>query len=100
MDDLADIRARLYLDQDVPVQLAGMLRSLGIDALTTLEAGMLGTEDPDQLAFAVSQKRVLVTHNREDFETIHTEWLQNGTPHYGIIVSPHRRNLHLTPDRI
>jgi hypothetical protein len=47
-DELAALYGRLYLDQDVPVQLAGMLRAQGVDVLTTLEAGALGQDDPDQ----------------------------------------------------
>jgi hypothetical protein len=60
-DELAVLYARLYLDQDVPVQLAGMLRAQGIDVLTTLEAGMLGRDDSEQLEKAVAEGRAMVT---------------------------------------
>src|SRR2546421_4091236 len=100
MNELAELYARLYLDQDVPVQLAGMLRARGLDTLTTLDAEMLGQADEDQLIFATREGRTLVTHNREDFEALHADWLMAGRNHAGIIVSPQRRNLRHTADRI
>jgi predicted nuclease of predicted toxin-antitoxin system len=99
-DELAGLFARLYLDQDVPVQLAGMLQAQGIDVLTTLEAGVLGQGDPLQLAAAISANRVMVTHNRSDFEDLHEEYLTHGRSHGGIIVAAQRRDLTQTRDRI
>ena len=53
-DELTALFPGCPLDQDVPVQLAGMLRGKqGIDVLTTLEAGVLGQDDPLQLADAI-----------------------------------------------
>ena len=43
-DELAALYGRLYLDQDVPVQLAGMLRAQGVDVLTPWEAGAVGQD--------------------------------------------------------
>ena len=100
MSDIAELYARLYLDQDVPVQLAGMLRAKGFDVVTTLEADMLGAQDSDQLDFAVGNERAIITLNREDFEALHEEWLEQGKSHFGIIVSPHHRYLSQTRDRI
>jgi hypothetical protein len=45
----------LYLDEDVDVLLAELVRSRGYDVLTTQEAGQIRNSDPEQLAFAVSQ---------------------------------------------
>jgi predicted nuclease of predicted toxin-antitoxin system len=97
-DDLAALYGRLYLDQDVPVQLAGMLRAQGVDVLTTLEAGVLGQSDPEQLATAVAASRVLVTHNRVDFEQLHLQYFTEGRPHFGIVVAAQRRDLGVTRD--
>lgn len=98
--ELAALFGRLYLDQDVPVQLAGMLRERGIDVLTTLEAGVLGQSDAEQLTDAVTAGRVMVTHNRSDFEGLHSEYLTIGRSHHGIIIAAQRRNLGQTRDRL
>jgi predicted nuclease of predicted toxin-antitoxin system len=99
-DELAALYGRLYLDQDVPVQLAGMLRAQGVDVVTTLEAGVLGQSDAQQLADAVTAGRVLVTHNRLDYEELHTAYLADDRPHFGIIIAAQRRSLRLTRDRL
>jgi hypothetical protein len=56
-DELQALYVRLYVDQDVPVQLASMLRAQGIDVVTTLEAGRLGQPDPAPLRYAVADER-------------------------------------------
>ena len=99
-DELRTLYGRLYLDQDVPVQLAGMLRAQGVDVVTTLEAGALGQSDARQLGDAVAAGRALVTHNRLDFEQLHTEYLAGGHSHFGIIIAAQRRNLGETRDRL
>jgi predicted nuclease of predicted toxin-antitoxin system len=99
-DELAALYGRLYLDQDVPVQLAGMLRAQGVDVLTTLEVGALGQDDPDQLATAVAADRAIVTHNRLDFERLHAKYLREGQSHPGIIIAAQRRHLGVTRERI
>jgi len=40
--------ARLYLDEDVPVQVADILRGHGYDVRTAGDEGMLGTSDAEQ----------------------------------------------------
>jgi hypothetical protein len=99
-DELAALYGRLYLDQDVPVQLAGMLRAQGVEVLTTLEAGALGQSDAQQLADAVAAGRVLVTHNRLGFEQLHMDYVAEGRPHFGIIIAAQRRALGVTRDRL
>ncbi len=80
---------KLYLDEDVPTELAAQLRLRGIDAITTQEAGMSQTPDEEQLAFAAEHERVLVTYDR-DFSGIATKWFRAGKEHKGIIVSRER----------
>ena len=58
----------VYLDEDVDVLVADLLRARGFVAITTREAGNLHANDADQLAFAVAQQKTLLTHNRADFE--------------------------------
>lgn len=70
---------RFYLDQNVTGGTAPGLRALGIDAVSAQEAGRCGLPDPDQLAFATAEGRVLITFD-QDFLTLHA----GGTPHAGI----------------
>ena len=47
--------------------IAELLRVRGFAVETTQEAGRKQTDDEAQLAYAVSQRRTLLTHNRDDF---------------------------------
>jgi hypothetical protein len=49
----------LYLDEDVDVLVANLLYARGFAALTTREAGRLGSDDVTQLAYAVSLQKPL-----------------------------------------
>jgi predicted nuclease of predicted toxin-antitoxin system len=60
----------LYLDEDVDVLLAQLMRARGFVTVTTQEAGQLGNNDAEQLAYAISQHKTLLTHNRVDFEAL------------------------------
>jgi hypothetical protein len=70
---------RFYLDENTHGGLAAALRARGIDAISVREVGRLGLPDPDQLAFAASEGRVLVTHD-QDYLALHA----TGVPHAGI----------------
>jgi hypothetical protein len=78
---------RVYLDEDVYAAVAAGLRRRGFDVLTTVEASRSGAGDDDQLRFAAEQERVIVTFNRGDFARLHSEHLQAGNTHAGIVVS-------------
>ena len=78
---------RLYLDEDVDVLVAELVRAHGFDATTTQDAGQSGNSDPAQLAYAVSQHRTIVTHNRGDFGRLAGEYASRGETHYGIILA-------------
>ncbi|MGC8642705.1 MAG: DUF5615 family PIN-like protein [Isosphaeraceae bacterium] len=65
---------RLYLDEDVDVLLAPLLRARGFDVATAGEAGLLGKSDHDHLEFATRENRILITHNRVDFERLAVAW--------------------------
>ena len=67
--------------------------------MTTRDAKVLGKSDTQQLAYAVSQKRALLTHNRVDFEKLHREYLKAGRVHYGIIIA-RRSNEHTILKRL
>ena len=77
----------LYLDEDTQSDaLIAALRSRGINLLTTSEAGMAKRTDDDQLRFAASNKRVIITCNIADFARLHAQWLNAGLAHNGIIL--------------
>lgn len=57
---------RYHLDESVRPAVAVGLRSHGVDVTTTLDAGLLGAADEEQLAHALAEGRVLVTHD-DDF---------------------------------
>lgn len=88
--------AYIYLDEDVSVLVARLLEARGFDVTTARDEKMLGKDDPEQLAFAVSQGRCLITHNRLHFEELHKEYLAAGSEHFGIVISTHRSPYEIT----
>ena len=80
----------LYLDEDVSTLVADLLRARGFSAITTLGAGQLGNTDVAQLSYAVTNRKVLLTHNRADFETLSRNYYESGCVHFGIIIAVRR----------
>jgi predicted nuclease of predicted toxin-antitoxin system len=80
----------LSLDEDVDVLIAQLLRARGFIVVTTQEAGQLGNSDAEQWAYAVSQHKTLLTHNREDFEALAQTYFAASQPHDGIILAARR----------
>jgi hypothetical protein len=80
----------LYLDEDVSVLVADLIRARGFDALTTLESGRTGRSDAEQLEYAVSRQKTLLTHNRADFEVLARQDFSTSRTHYGIIIAVRR----------
>lgn len=62
----------------------------GYKVQTTQEAGRLTTGDAEQLAYALSQRRAMLTHNRDDFARLAEEYFAEGRKHYGIIIAVRR----------
>jgi predicted nuclease of predicted toxin-antitoxin system len=82
--------ARLYLDEDVHVRIARIVRGHGFSVRTTRGENMLGATDAEQLAFAADQSHVVVTHNRTDFEELARQYYEEGRSHAGIICAVRR----------
>jgi hypothetical protein len=80
----------LYLDEDVDVLVASLLRGRGFQAATAHEAGRLGRSDAEQLAFAASQGKALLTHNRVDYERLARQYFEVGREHCGILLAIRR----------
>lgn len=68
-----------HLDEQIPPALADALRNRGIDVTTAADAGLIGRDDSEHLAFATNAGRVVITQD-VDFLRLHAE----GTPHSGI----------------
>jgi hypothetical protein len=81
---------RVYLDEDVDVLLAPLLAARGIDCLTTLAAGNRQQSDEEQLRFALQDSRVLISHNRTDFEDLAVAWWGQQRDHAGILLAIRR----------
>ncbi len=77
---------RFYMDQNFLVPVSRALVRRGVDVLTTQEADRCGTPDPEQLAFATAEERVMVTFD-PDFHALH----QSGVEHGGIAWCPERK---------
>ncbi|MBT9316797.1 DUF5615 family PIN-like protein [Leptothoe spongobia] len=80
----------LYLDEDVNVLVADLLRAKGFDAITARDARQLHATDAEQLVYAVGQCRTLVTHNRTDFEELVQSYFDSEQMHYGVIFAVRR----------
>ena len=90
--------AHIYANENFPFPVVDELRRLGHDVLTTYESGRAGQRfpDDDMLAFAVNEKRVLLTHNRRHFVQLHTRQ----PDHCGIIVCTVDTNMIALAERI
>jgi predicted nuclease of predicted toxin-antitoxin system len=90
MPDSANLEAlflRLYFDRHIMARLAVDLRGRGFDVLRTEEAGKDTASDEEQLAFATTDRRAILTFNIRDFVPLHEQWQAAGRPHAGIVVS-------------
>ena len=79
----------MYLDEDISSKVAEILRKKGMDAVSAHETGMLETSDDEQLAFAASEGRAMVTRNRDDYITLSVQFFEDLKPHKGLIIVPH-----------
>jgi len=79
--------AKLYLDEDIHKRVASALRIRGFDVVSAHEIENKGISDQQQLDYAISQKRSLVSFNIGDYVKIHKEYIILSKKHYGIIIS-------------
>jgi hypothetical protein len=78
---------RFLLDAHVSGRaIGGPLRAAGHDVLALSDdPSFRGMDDPDVLALATAEGRVLVTFNVSDFAFIAREWADDGRHHAGCI---------------
>lgn len=90
---------RFLLDEDLPPKVAAIARSLGLDVVSVHEIGRTGLSDDEQLSFAASEFRILVTRNRDDFIALTHRAYATNAPHHGVLLVP-RSTPNTHPDRI
>jgi hypothetical protein len=79
---------RVLLDEHVSARKIGRcLRDAGHDVRAIVEEpGLTGLDDPDVLALAARENRVLVTFNHRDFAPLLREWAESDHHHGGCIL--------------
>lgn len=73
---------RFFLNENVPVAIAGQLRRRGIEAVTVLDLGLLGETDVNHLKRAAEMGYVLCT-----YDTDYLELASQGMEHAGIVFA-------------
>lgn len=68
---------RFHLDEHIDPAIANGLRRRGIDVTTTADAGLQGTTDEEQLAFAHAERRIMVTDD-DDYLRLHQRSIPRG----------------------
>lgn len=80
---------KLYLDEDISPKIAEILRKNGVDAISAHKAGKLEASDDEQLTYAASDGRAMVTRNRDDFITLTVQYFETLKLHCGLIIVPY-----------
>lgn len=77
----------LYLDENVPPLVAKLLQAEQYDVISAHEVGMLGKDDEEQLQYAASNGRTILTFNQKHFRPLYDQWWVSSRPHSGIVLS-------------
>ena len=83
---------QIYIDEDaVHGGLVAALRSRDVTVTTASDAGLMTKSDDEHLAYASEHGCVLYSFNVSDFFRLHTEWINAGREHAGMILAPQQR---------
>lgn len=77
---------RFLLDEDLPPMAAEAARGLDLDVVSVHEWARTGPSDEQQLAFSATERRILVTRNRDDFIALTRTFYATGRAHAGILI--------------
>ena len=77
---------RYYLDADLDPDSAVAARARGIDIVSAYECGASALTDEAQLARAASERRCIVTFNRDDFQVVTRMAYDKNAPHCGVLI--------------
>jgi predicted nuclease of predicted toxin-antitoxin system len=90
--------ARIYANENFYYAVVELLQQLGHDVLTTKAAGKANQRIPDEdvLAFAVAEKRIVLTFNYNHFKRLHRFF----PDHIGIIICTEDTNYLALAQRI
>jgi predicted nuclease of predicted toxin-antitoxin system len=76
--------ARLFADENFPHPTVELLRKLGHEVVTAVQAGIANKGIPDEivLEYATRLGHAVITHNWDDFASLH----DRRTAHAGIVI--------------
>jgi hypothetical protein len=77
---------RFLLDEEQQAEAAEAARGLAFDVVRVYELERMGLRDDQQLGFAASERRILVTRNRDDFIALTRTFYATGRAHAGILI--------------
>ncbi len=80
---------RFLLDEDVNPAVSKAGQGRGLNIVSVHEIDRRGFGDREQLEFAASQDRILVTRNRDDFIRLTVSTYQAGEKHPGVVIIPY-----------
>lgn len=83
---MSKLYIELYLDENIDILVAKILRARGLTVVTTDDAGRKGSSDPEQLIYAVENEFAIVSMDRVDFEVLGKEYFYLGQEHFGIFL--------------
>jgi len=78
---------KLHLNEHLSPRLASQLQKHAFDVTTSQQANLLSLSDEEQLSYAATEKRSIVTFNVKDFTELHNTYQLQGKEHWGIILS-------------
>ena len=77
---------RYFYDEHGSHLVARVGRTSGLDIVSSHEVGRDGVSDREQLIYAASESRCVVTQNQRDFRRLTDEFQRSATVHAGVLL--------------